>query len=139
VGVLVAAASKHGATREIGELIGSTLAEFGVANDVRPVEDIAEIDRYSAVVLGSAVYFGHWIEPARRFVDAFADDLRKRPVWLFSSGPIGQPPRPAATEAVNVEAITEAIHPLEHRVFSGRIDRSALSFSERAMVAAVRR
>jgi menaquinone-dependent protoporphyrinogen oxidase len=62
----VAAASKHGGTRDIGELIGSTLAELGVTSDVRSVEDIAIIDHYSAVILGSAVYFGHRIEPARR-------------------------------------------------------------------------
>jgi menaquinone-dependent protoporphyrinogen oxidase len=135
---LVAVASKHGSTYEIGEAIGWALAERGVDNDVRRVEDLSEIDAYDAVVVGSAVYYGQWIEPGRRFVEAFADELRQRPTWLFSSGPIGAPPRPAEADAVVVDDIIAQVRPREHHLFTGRIERSALGFAERAVLTAVR-
>ena len=33
--------------------------------EVRPAEEVGSIDDYNAVVLGSAVYAGHWLESAR--------------------------------------------------------------------------
>jgi menaquinone-dependent protoporphyrinogen oxidase len=68
VTVLVAAASKYGATAEIAEAIGRALRDSGVAADVRPVEQAGDLSGYTGVVLGSAVYVGRWLEPARRFV-----------------------------------------------------------------------
>ena len=62
--VLVAAASKYGATAEIAEAIGRGLREGGVAADVRPVEQAGDLSGYAGVVLGSAVYVGRWLEPA---------------------------------------------------------------------------
>jgi menaquinone-dependent protoporphyrinogen oxidase len=46
---------------------------------------------YDAVILGSAVYVGHWLEAAQRFVEKHRADLVARPVWLFASGPVGVP------------------------------------------------
>ena len=43
------------------------------------------------MVLGSAVYAGRWLEPAREYAATHAGGLRTRPTWLFSSGPIGEP------------------------------------------------
>jgi len=84
--VLVAVASKHGATQEIAEAIGRVLAERGVGADVMRVDDVTDATGYEAVVLGSAVYMGNWLEPARRFVEDHADELAAQPTWLFSSG-----------------------------------------------------
>ena len=59
---------------------------------VVPPEQVEGIDSFDAVVLGSAVYAGHWLKPARGLVERSRDALAARPVWLFSSGPIGDPP-----------------------------------------------
>jgi menaquinone-dependent protoporphyrinogen oxidase len=136
--VLVAAASKYGATWEIAEAIGRRLSERGFEIDVRRVEEVDNVAAFEAVVLGSAVYAGHWLEQARRFVDANAAGLRTRPTWLFSSGPIGDPPRPAEEDAVQLDAILAATKPTAHRVFAGRLDKGRLSFPERAVVFAFR-
>jgi flavorubredoxin len=56
VKVLVCAASKHGATKEIAEAIGRRLAEAGLTVDLNDVEEVNDIAQYDAVVLGSAVY-----------------------------------------------------------------------------------
>ena len=92
--VLVTVASRQGATKEIAERIGEVLSAAGLGATVEPVEAVGDVDRYDAVVLGSAVRIGHWIEPARRFVRDHSAALATRPVWLFSSGPIGDPPKP---------------------------------------------
>lgn len=137
--VLVITASKYGATHEIGETVADELHRRGhdaaaVSADDHLATDIAAND---AVVIGSAVYAGHWIESAKRLVEDHAEDLRARPVWLFSSGPVGDPPKPAEDPA-DAEPMIEATGAIEHRVFSGKLDRSKLRFADRAIAAALR-
>jgi menaquinone-dependent protoporphyrinogen oxidase len=136
--VLVTAASRHGATWEIAEALGGTLSDQGVDNDVVRIEDVGAIDPYGAFVLGSAVYVGNWLEPARTFVNEHQGELAAHPTWLFSSGPIGDPPRPTDDKAVQIDPLVEATKPVEHRLFAGKLDRDGLSFGERAVVFAFR-
>lgn len=91
--VLVTAATKHGSTDEIAQAIGATLSERGVEALVLPPEEVRDIDEYDAVVLGSAVYSGHWLPSAMALVDRGSSAWAGRPVWLFSSGPVGDPER----------------------------------------------
>jgi menaquinone-dependent protoporphyrinogen oxidase len=102
-----------------------------------PVDQRPDPARYDAVVLGSAVYVGRWLEPARDYATAFAAALRARPVWLFSSGPIGEPPFPP-DEPHDAGPIRQVTGARDHRVFPGRLDRQLLGFGERAMVTAMR-
>jgi menaquinone-dependent protoporphyrinogen oxidase len=84
------------------------------------------------------VYVGRWLAPARTFVDEHAEELVARPTWLFSSGPIGDPAKPAPEEAVKLDEILERTSAQAHRVFGGKVDRRHLGFAERAIVRAVR-
>lgn len=136
--VLVAAASRHGATREIAAAIAHELADAGIEVDVKQIEEVSEVARYEGVVLGSAVYMGVWLEPAKQFVAQHDDELAACPTWIFSSGPTGDPPRPTADKAVQIDSITASIKPREHRLFAGKLDKNTLSFAERAVVLAVR-
>ncbi len=135
--VLVTAASKHGSTAEIAEAIGRVLRERDIPVDVRPITNVTMVDGYAAVVLGSAVYMGHWLEAARQLVDAEALALAGRPVWLFSSGPVGDPPKPDE-QPVDVAAIVATTNARGHRIFAGRLDPHRLGFAERAMTLALR-
>jgi menaquinone-dependent protoporphyrinogen oxidase len=138
VTVLVAYASKYGSTQEIAETIGRELRGRGLETDVRSIGGIEDIAGYDAVVLGSAVYVGRWLSNARAFVKEHVGELADRPTWLFSSGPIGQPPRPTDDDAVQVDEIVEAIGAKEHRLFPGRLDRRMLNRREWAVVFALR-
>jgi len=138
VTVLVAAASKYGSTAEIAEAIGRALRENGVAADVRPVDEVGDLSGYTGVVLGSAVYVGRWLEAARRFAEERAEELAAKPTWLFSSGPVGDPPQPEADEAVQIEPLMVKSKAREHRLFAGKIDKSKLGFGERALLLALR-
>ena len=91
--VLVTAASRHGSTHEIAEALARRLRESaGLAAGALHAENRPDPAAYDAVVLGSAVYGGSWLEPARDLAHRQVAVLRTRPLWLFSSGPIGEPP-----------------------------------------------
>jgi menaquinone-dependent protoporphyrinogen oxidase len=131
--VLVAAASKHGATQQVAEAIGGELTarEFDVT--VAHLEDVTSITEYDAVIVGSAIYFGKWMKPARQFVTRHTAELATRPVWLYSSGPI---PRPEAKADYSYDRregdeIANAVRAREHRLFLGKLDRKHLSLLER--------
>lgn len=79
--VLVAVASRHDATAEIGEAIGRHLADAGLEVEVLAAESVGAVGAYDAVVLGSSVYMGSWLPAATKLVDRFQIDLRERPVW----------------------------------------------------------
>lgn len=105
--VLVTAASRHGATTEIADAIGAALREAGLETSVVPPDEVLTLAGYDAVVLGSAVYMGRWLDPAKQFAARNGAALAARPVWLFSCGPIGDPPKPTE-EPVDVAGIREA-------------------------------
>jgi len=137
--VLVCAAGKHNATMEIAveiaDRIGRVLGPGAV--DVQPIGRTPPLDRYPAVVIGSAVYVGHWRPEALDFVRTNATALRTKDVWLFSSGPIGDPPMPAGPPA-DVEELIGLTRAHDHVVFGGRLDRRLLTWPERAVVRALR-
>jgi len=135
--ILVTTASKHGATAQIGAAIATHLTSCGHDVDVKDPEAVRDLDGVDVVVLGSAVYVGHWLKSARDLVDRLGPQLADRPVWLFPSGPVGNPPKPLE-DAVDVAGAVATTGAVEHRVFAGVVDRTQLSFGERAMVRAVR-
>jgi menaquinone-dependent protoporphyrinogen oxidase len=136
--VLVASASRYGATHEIADAVGATLRAAGLEVEVRHADEVSGFADFDAAVLGSAVYMGRWLEPARALVDLRAPALAGIPTWLFSSGPIGDPPKPAEDKAVQIDEIVEATGARGHVVFSGRLDKSAMRFGDRAVVTALR-
>ncbi len=134
--VLVTAASKHGATAEIAQAIATELTAQGIAAEARAITDVATLEGYDAVILGSAVYVGKWMSEAKDFVAAHADELRRRPVWLFSSGPLGITPKPTE-DPVDMAPMMEATGAREHRLLVGSLDRAKLGMGERIVVRAV--
>jgi menaquinone-dependent protoporphyrinogen oxidase len=129
--ILVAYASRLGGTRGVAEAIGLGLTEHGHAGAVRSVSEVERIDEYDAVVLGSGVFAGHWHKPAVDFARRHEAALRARPVWLFSSGPVGdiKVSGPLA-DPKDVAAIRKRLQPRGHRVFWGSLDRAALDKSD---------
>lgn len=139
VRVLVTVASRHGATAEIGATLARVIGESGagLVTVAVPVEQQPDPGHFDAVVLGSAVYAGRWLESARQYGATHAGALRTRPTWLFSSGPIGEPPFPP-DEPYDVAPLVELTGARGQAVFPGRLDTARLSFGERAMVTAMR-
>ena len=136
--VLVAYASKHGSTEGIARHIAARLVERGARSEVTPAADITDLEQADAVVLGSAVYAGSWMKEATEFVDRHERALTELPVWLFSSGPLGDQLADDEEQPRQLAGIRDRIAPRDHRVFSGALDTAALGFGERMIVKAVK-
>ena len=133
--VLVAYASKAGSTKGIAEFIAERLRERGVPADVYDVSAVQRPEDYDAFVVGSAVYMFHWIKEAKQFVLKNRATLAGRPVWLFSSGPVGlQKTNSKGQDLMDVsvsgpkeiDELSEAAKPRDHRVFFGALDGDKL-------------
>ena len=137
--VLVTAASRHGATAEIAEAIARGLATYGLDASARAIDEVGSLDEYDAVVLGSAVYMGRWMNSARDFAESIGRSLVPRTVWLFSSGPLGDPDhlKPEG-DPVDVAPLIATTQARGHRVLAGRLDRARLNFREKAVAIGVR-
>lgn len=130
--VLISVASKHGATDGIGRAIADRLRAEHIEVDVIPPVADPGLDNYDAFVFGSAVYMGRWMSEARDLVSTSVQLLSKRPVWLFSSGPITDKADPA--DSADGDQLLATIHAREHKLFAGRLDKDGLGWTERAIV-----
>ncbi|MGH3391967.1 MAG: flavodoxin domain-containing protein [Actinomadura sp.] len=131
--VLVGYASAHGSTREIAERIAAMLGKHGTRAEARSVDQVQNAADYDVFVLGSAVHSGAWLREATVFVRRNLSVLADRPVWLFSVGArdarIGARrgwPAVYQKEPKEIIGLCEAIHPRDHHVFSGAIERDHL-------------
>lgn len=136
--VLVAYASKYGATAEIAEKVGQTLRQAGLQADVMPVSRVSDLMPYKAVVLGSAVYMGQWRKEVGKFLKANEKLLAERPVWLFSSGPMGKGDPVQLTKGWRFPKsqgpIIERIRPRDIVIFHGMLDMKKLNFFEKWVI-----
>ena len=132
--VLVAVATRHGATAEIAAEISVGLRHaipgWAIHVDQLAIDQVASLDQYDAVIIGSAIYGGRWLSPAVDFAAQRKDELRRMPLWLFSSGPVGDLTAPGQPAADQVESIASDTNAIEHRVFGGKIDYHDLDQGE---------
>jgi menaquinone-dependent protoporphyrinogen oxidase len=89
-------------------------------------------------VIGSAIYYGSWLKEATELVRRNQAALVARPVWLFSSGPLGTEVKDSDPQPKEIAEFRETIRPHNEQIFFGALDHSRLSFAERMMVKAVR-
>jgi menaquinone-dependent protoporphyrinogen oxidase len=138
--VLVAYASRHGATVGIAERIADGLIAAGLEAEARSVKEVDDVTPYQAFVVGSAAYMHHWLKEATAFVDRHQATLSERPVWLFSSGPIGTDLVDAkgrdifeASRPEEFDELETMLNPRQERVFFGAWDPDSepVGFAER--------
>jgi menaquinone-dependent protoporphyrinogen oxidase len=136
--VLVAYGSRYGATRGIAERIGETLRSCGHQVDVAEGTGLLDARPYDAFVIGSAAYQGSWLEGPVDFVMRHVDLLSERPVWLFSSGPLGTETTDEqgrdqleVTRPRQFDELEKAILPRGTQVFFGAMDPEQLRMVDR--------
>ena len=133
--VLVAYATKYGATAEIAEKIGEVLEQEGLEVNVTPMKDVRDLTPYGAVVLGTAVYMFRWRKEATKFLKANEKALAELPVWLFMSGPTdkGDPVEQLEGKVVpnGIQPVVDRIKPVDLAVFHGIIQPDKMNAFEK--------
>jgi menaquinone-dependent protoporphyrinogen oxidase len=135
--VLVAYASRSGATAEIAEWLAERLRRQADAYEVTVAEVSDDLDPsgYDAVVLGSALYEGRWLRSASRFARRHRHDLADRPVWTFSSGPLDDS---ASTDEIvithSADRASRRLLARDHVTFGGRLASDSRGWLAQAMV-----
>jgi menaquinone-dependent protoporphyrinogen oxidase len=135
--ILVAYASRAGATGEVADAIGQVLCETGAAVEVSPVNDVTNLDPYQAVVLGSAIYMGSWMPAAVNFLDQHRQALSQIPVATFTVSML-MVDRPEEHQQLIAKHFTESeqqprFQPVSNAIFAGRIAYDKLSFFYRSI------
>jgi menaquinone-dependent protoporphyrinogen oxidase len=140
--VLVVYASKYGSTKGIAERIAKTLNESGQQAAAMPASKAGRLDGYDAFVIGSAAYMFSWMKEAIDFVRQNTALLSTKPVWLFSSGPIGTSTVDEKGRDVRATAVPKEIAELkasiqarDHQVFFGAFDHTKLNLTHKVVYA----
>jgi menaquinone-dependent protoporphyrinogen oxidase len=129
--ILIAYASRHGSTQEVAEQVAQTLRDSGLDVDVRPASSLDDVDAYDAVVIGGALYMGHWHRDARRLLSRVSEELSERPVFVFGMGPTDLEPKSVEEARHHVdEALAKVpdVHPVSIAIFGGVVHPDDLHF-----------
>lgn len=132
--VLIAYGSKMGGTAGLAEMIGSELRANGLEVEVKGASDVRNLTPYDAVIVGGALYATRWHKDARRFVRRYGTALEKKPVWLFSSGPLDDSATDKDIPPVGfVRKVMRRIDARGHVTFGGAMPEDAKGFPAAAM------
>ncbi len=138
--ILVAYATKSGATVDVAQTIGKALADKGAAVDVAPIKSVKSLEGYRAVVVGSAIRMGRWLPEAVEFVRQNQARLAQVRTAFFTvhllhldDGEESRNLRAAYTEPVRKIAM-----PVTEAFFAGRMAYANLSLIERFISSAMR-
>ncbi|MFO0756955.1 MAG: flavodoxin domain-containing protein [Byssovorax sp.] len=127
--VLVTHGSERGGTAEIAAQIANELRAAGLDADLYPARAVRDVRPYDAIIVGGALYALSWHADARRFVLRHARALRKKEVWLFSSGPLDDSAsRGDIPPVAQVEQLMAHVGARGHATFGGRLAADASGF-----------
>jgi menaquinone-dependent protoporphyrinogen oxidase len=138
--ILITYSSRHGATEEIAIAIYEEIAKRYNETHLKEVGKVGDISGFDVVILGSAVYAGSWRRDAATFASENKSQLKKVKLWTFSSGPVGEPKENQKIEPIgpSIIKLMEELKPMEHKIFSGNLDKSKLNFAEKGIIKIVK-
>jgi len=132
--ILITWGSKRGGTEGIARMLAEDLSARGVIVETHPARRSLDVRGFDGVIVGGALYANRWHPAARRFVERRIADLRRIPVWFFSSGPLDDsaaqgtiPPSP------QVEVLMARVGAQGHVTVGGRLERNARGIPASAM------
>ncbi len=139
--VLVVYATKSGCTTGIAEQIGRALTERGADVDVFSVAEAPAPAGYDAVIVGSGIRMGQWLEAARDWVGASVQALSAMPVAFFTCClTLAQEPAKAGEVRAYTDALIEScgLTPIDVGLFAGWNEPRRFGLLERTILKAMK-
>jgi menaquinone-dependent protoporphyrinogen oxidase len=127
--ILVAYATRYGATQEAAEIVADALRQAGLQVDLQPMREVKNPERYAAIVLGAAIYNAKWHADAHEFLSQHEAILRQRSVAIFSLGPTSKNPSAKKRSLSQLDKDLEKyswLRPVALEMFVGKYDLSKL-------------
>lgn len=132
--ILVTYGSTRGGTEGLAQMVADGLRAEGFDVDLLPPRQVRRLDGYDAVIVGGALYAFRWHKESRRFVKRHAAEIRQRPAFFFSSGPLDDSAAQRDIPPVKgVKALMDQVGVREHVTFGGRLLPDARGFPASAM------
>jgi menaquinone-dependent protoporphyrinogen oxidase len=134
--VLIAVASRHGATIELARAIRQVLVAAGAQVELwslTPETAALPVAGFDAICLGSAVYGDHWLPAAVTLARRVGELDPKPQVWAFSSGAVGVHAWSGGPS--DPDSLVALCGAVEHKAFSGALLEDELATSELAELA----
>ena len=122
--VLVSYGSKMGGTKGLAEMLGDELSDLGHDVDVKAGSGVSSVSEYDSVGLGGALYyFISWHRVAKTVIRRHLNELRTKPVWLFSSGPLDDSALEKDIPPIkSVGKLIDRVGARGHVTFGGRLE-----------------
>ena len=138
--ILIAYATRCGATREVAQEIAKTLVASGLEAQALPYAEVAGLDGYRAMILGSAVRYGRWLKEATAFVEAHQDELAALPHALFTVHylNLGEDAESQAKRATYTRPLLAKLRPKAEAFFHGKMAIEQLPLFEKLLSKAIR-
>lgn len=130
--VLIAYCTRSGSTAEVAEAVGKTVGGAGLAVQVKAIGEVEAIAEGAQVVLGTALYIGHFPKEFHRFLDRFESELARVRPWVFVLGPTEKERKQfaAAEEQARKELSKHSsLRPADMRVLGGKFDPAHLKLA----------
>jgi menaquinone-dependent protoporphyrinogen oxidase len=130
--ILVTYASRTGSTAEIAEAICKTLKQNGGEAELLPMQDVNDLSRYHAVIMGSPIRKSQWLPEAMQFLQNHRAELAHKRVATFTvSITIAMSNAERYQDAVRqwIAPVRALTNPVVEGLFAGRLDFSKLSWT----------
>ena len=126
--ILVAYATKSGATAEISKAITESLCARGLSAELKRANHVTSLEGYQGVVLGTAIYMGNPLKEAANFVEKFGSQMANIPLAIFD---VCLTMKEATSEnektaLAYLKPISDLIAPIKTGAFGGRISFTTL-------------
>jgi menaquinone-dependent protoporphyrinogen oxidase len=127
--ILIAYASRTGATAEVSESIARVLREAGAQVDVRPLKEAKQLTGYQSVIIGSAARIGKLVPETVRFAQKHSADLQKVKTAYFTVCLTmkDDTPENRQTATTYLEPLRQIKEPVSIGLFAGALIYSKLS------------
>jgi menaquinone-dependent protoporphyrinogen oxidase len=130
--VLIAYCTRSGSTGEVAQAIGQTVSEAGLAVQVKAIADVESIMAGTEVVLGTALYIGHFPKEFHQFLTRFEKELAEVRPWVFVLGPTEKERKQFASaeeQARRELGKHPLLRPADMRVLGGKFDPAHLKLA----------